>query len=172
MYRALRRAYPTWELVRDAGPARVARVIRDGGLSRVKAAQIVSMLSKVTKDFGDLSGRQLRTMPNQQLEEYLISLPGVGLKTARCVMMYSLDRDVFPVDTHCRRLIENLGLVRERLRFEYAQEPLQALVPLDIRRSLHVNAVAHGREVCIPGAERCEECVIADYCRGSKLRRK
>lgn len=171
-YRALRRAFPTWEEVRDAGTRRVSEVIRYGGLSRIKAAQIVSALRKLTSDFGDLSGRPLRAMGTTELERYLYSLPGVGLKTARCVMMYSLDRPVFPVDTHCRRLFEHLGLVRERLRFEYAQDPLQEMVPEDIRHVLHVNAVAHGRAVCIPGAERCDLCVISHLCGHRRKREK
>ena len=84
-------------------------------------------------------------MTDAPLEAYLAALPGVGLKTARCVMMYSLDRAVFPVDTHCMRLFEHLGIIEGRMRFEYAQDPLQDMVPPRIRRSLHVNAVALGR---------------------------
>jgi endonuclease III len=91
-------------------------------------------------------------------------LPGVGVKTARCVMLYSLDRKVFPVDTHSIRLFENLGIISSPLRFEYAQDPLQQLVPLDLRYSLHVNAVAHGRETCVPRAPKCDVCPIADLC--------
>lgn len=103
-------------------------------------------------------------MNTDALEAYLAGLPGVGLKTARCVMMYALDRAVFPVDTHCMRLFVNLGLMEGRMRFEYAQDLLQDAVPAEIRKPLHVNAVAHGRETCIPRFERCDRCVIADLC--------
>jgi endonuclease III len=139
-------------------------VIRDAGLSWVKARQIKALLRRLTKDFGSLSLAPLRKMNTDVLEAYLAGLPGVGLKTARCVMMYSFDRPVFPVDTHCMRLFVNLGLMGGRLRFEYAQGPLQAAVPVDIRRTLHVNAVAHGRETCIPRFERCGRCVISHLC--------
>jgi endonuclease III len=164
IYRQLRRKYPTWKAVMNATTREIERMIHDAGLSRIKARQIKGLLSRIERDFGDLSGRQLRAMSTGAVERYLASLPGVGLKTARCVMMYSLDRDVFPVDTHCMRLFDHLGIIDGRLRFEYAQDPLQDLVPTDIRRTLHVNAVAHGRETCIPGAENCAECPIRPLC--------
>ncbi|MEX2270705.1 MAG: hypothetical protein WD690_04510 [Vicinamibacterales bacterium] len=164
IYRRLRRHFGTWENVRDASVSDVQRVIREAGLSRVKARQITSLLRKITRDFGSLSAGAFRRMDTEHLERYLITLPGVGLKTARCVMLYALDRAVFPVDTHCMRLFQNLGLIRARMRFEYAQEPLQAAVPEDIRYSLHVNAVAHGRETCVAVSPRCSSCAINLLC--------
>lgn len=163
-YRRLRRRFPTWEAVKAARVAEVERVIHHAGLSRIKARQIKGMLSKIASDFGDLSGRHLRTMPTEAVELYLARLPGVGLKTARCTMMYSLDRAVFPVDTHCLRLFFNLGLISQRMRFEYAQDALQNMVPPEIRRTLHVNAVAHGRQTCVPSREQCPECVLLSVC--------
>jgi endonuclease III len=163
-YRRLRRHFGSWDRVRDARVGEIERVIRNAGLSRIKARQIKGVLTKITKDFGSLSPATFRRMSEVQVEEYLASLPGVGLKTARCVMMYSLDHPVFPVDTHCIRLFHNLGLIRERPRFEDAQNPFQSKVPIEIRHSLHVNTVAHGREICIPRSERCIECVIAHLC--------
>lgn len=164
IYRDLRRRFRSWEAVRDARLPDIERVIRDAGLSRVKARQIKTLLRRLTADFGSLSARPLRKMHTEALEAYLAGLPGVGLKTARCVMMYSLDRSVFPVDTHCMRLFVNLGLMDGRMRFEYAQDILQDAVPVEIRRTLHVNAVAHGRETCVPRLEQCDRCVIAELC--------
>jgi endonuclease III len=162
-YRKLRRAFPTWEAVRDAPTRGIERVIHDAGLSRIKARQIKAILRRITHDFGSLSGRGLRSLSPEKLEGYLASLPGVGLKTARCVMLYSFDIEVFPVDTHCMRLFQNLGLVAGPMRFEKAQDPLQAMVPAAIRYSLHVNTVAHGRATCT-AAPRCAECVIQRLC--------
>ena len=95
--------------MRDAPVRDIERVIRDAGLSRIKARQIKTLLRRLTKDIGSLSPAPLRSMNTNALEAYLAGLPGVGLKTARCVMMYALDRPVFPVDTHCMRLFVNLG---------------------------------------------------------------
>ncbi len=169
-YRDLRRSYPTWEAVRDADQECLAELIRDAGLSRIKARQIKGLLTRLSDDFGTLNGRCLRKLPTAELELYLTALPGVGLKTARCMLMYSLDRDVFPVDTHCLRLLQNLGLVEGRMRLEEAQEPLQSLVPPAIRRSLHVHAVVHGRRTCLPVAPRCNVCPIEKYCTKSRVR--
>lgn len=163
-YRDLRQRFRSWEAVRDAPLRDIERVIRDAGLSRVKARQIKTLLRRLTTDFGSLSPGSLRKMDTDALEAYLAGLPGVGLKTARCVMMYALDRPVFPVDTHCMRLFVNLGLMDGRMRFEYAQDILQDAVPVEIRKTLHVNAVAHGRETCVPRLERCDRCVIAHLC--------
>ena len=163
-FRTLRRAFRTWERVRDAPLRDLQHTIRSAGLSRIKARQIQALLRRLTVDFGSLSGHALRSMPTADLEEYLLSLPGVGLKTARCVMLYSLDRDVFPVDTHCMRLFHKLGLTPRRMRFEQAQDPLQSLVPTSIRYSLHVNTVAHGRRTCLPRAPRCGTCPIRTIC--------
>lgn len=168
IYRNLRRRFPTWEAVRDAPLREIEAVIRDAGLSRIKARQIKLLLERLTRDFGSLSPNGLRRMDTPALETYLAGLPGVGLKTARCVMMYALDRAAFPVDTHCMRLFVNLGLIEGRMRFEYAQDVLQDAVPAEIRKTLHVNTVAHGREVCIPRFEQCERCVIADLCRNRR----
>ncbi len=163
-FRRLRKEFGTWAAVRDAPLRRIQQAIQKAGLSRIKARQIREVLRRVTRDFGRLSSAPLRRLDDASLEHYLSSLPGLGIKSARCVMLYSLDRKVFPVDTHCMRLFENLGIIGSPLRFEYGQDPLQNLVPLDLRYSLHVNAVAHGRETCIPGAPHCESCVIAHLC--------
>jgi len=146
-YRKLRRAFPTWEAVRDAPTRKIERVIHDAGLSRTKARQIKSVLRKVTRDFGGLSGAGLRRLSAEDLERYPASLPGVGLKTARCVMLYSFDRDVFPVDRHCMRLFQNVGLIERRMRFEEAQNPLQEMVRhtdrVRLRRGADAEAVLH-----------------------------
>lgn len=163
-YRRLRRAFPTWEQVRDARTIKIERVIHDAGLSRIRARQIKSILHRITRDFGSLSGAGLRRLDPAVLEAYLASLPGVGLKTARCVMLYSFDVNVFPVDTHCLRLFRNIGMIDGPMRFEAAQDPLQSMVPRGIRYSLHVNAVAHGRVTCT-ASPHCAECVIRRLCR-------
>jgi endonuclease III len=163
-YNALRRRFGSWEAVRDATRSEVGSILRPAGLSRTKTAQIQGALKRISKDFGTLSGRPLKRLPDRALERYLSGLPGVGLKTARCVMMYAADRQVFPADTHCIRLFYNLGLLRSRPRMEDAQDLLQQLVPPAIRKSLHVAAVAHGQLTCVPNRPRCERCPIRELC--------
>jgi len=164
VYRKLRKAYPTWSLALKAGPAAIERVIRGGGLSNIRSKQIYRLLKRINVDGGRLTLKFLREWPDAEVEKYLTQLPGVGLKSARCVMLYSLGRKTFPVDTHTLRLFANLGLVKEKLRQDTAQVPLQELVPKRYRYKLHVNIVAHGREVCIPGRARCEACILNSLC--------
>ena len=94
-YRRLRRRFRTWEVVRDTNVANIKEVIEDAGLGRIKARQIQRLLRQITADFGTLNGAALRRMDTPSLERYLTTLPGVGLKTARCTMLYALDRPVF-----------------------------------------------------------------------------
>ena len=163
-YRALRKLFGSWERVRDARATEVQHLLKPAGLSRIKTAQIQGALRRISHDFGTLSGRPLRRLPDGALEGYLAGLPGVGLKTARCVMMYAADRRVFPVDTHCITLFCKLGLLRSRPRMEEAQDLLQPLVPPAIRKSLHVAAVAHGQQTCVPNYPKCERCPIRHLC--------
>jgi endonuclease III len=163
-YRRLRARFRTWAEVRDAPLLEIRQMIQTAGLSRIKALQIRGALRQLTKDLGGLSAASLRQLDDSSLEAYLTSLPGVGMKTARCVLLYSFDREVFPVDCNSMRLFENLGIISSPLRFEYAQDPLQCLVPSELRYSLHVNAVAHGRQTCIPGAPNCRVCPIVHLC--------
>ena len=114
--------------------------------------------------FGSLSLEETASWPDEEVENFLISLPGIAIKSAKCVMMYSLGRQVLPVDTHLRRLVERLGWVHEGLTEKRIHEQLESLVPAELRHSLHVNAIWHGRSVCRALRPRCSKCVILEAC--------
>jgi endonuclease III len=164
VYDALRAKYPSWDEVLSIGPRKLEREIRSAGLSRVRAKQIMGILRAIRKDRKALSLDFLRDMEDEAIESYLTALPGVGLKTARCVMLYSLGRKTFPVDVHTLRLFRNIGITSEKGRHDTAQDPLQNAIPKQYRYTLHINIVAHGREVCVPGRPKCETCVLAEEC--------
>ena len=149
-WRALTAAYPTWEMLLDAPEVEVANVIADGGFSRQKARWI--------------KGSLLEELDNEEAERFLCSLPGVSVKSAKCILMYSLDRQVLPVDTHVRRLSERLGLIEPGLSSKLAHEQLESKVPEEHRFNYHVNAVVHGRKVCTVLRPRCHECVVRLSC--------
>jgi endonuclease III len=163
-YRELRTTFPDWELAFQAGPIEIERIIRGAGLSRIRSEQIFGVLRHLKEKEGSLSLKFLSTWPDIEIERYLTSLPGVGLKTARCVMLYSFDRQTFPVDTHTLRLFANLGIIPKRIRHDMAQEPLQNMVPSKYRYKIHVNIVAHGRTTCIPGRPKCGSCALSSSC--------
>lgn len=143
---------------------RLAELLRDAGFSRQKARWIKRSLVMVVERFGCLSLAATSDWQDQEVEGFLTSLPGIAIKSARCVMMYSLGRKVLPVDTHLRRLCERLGWVASGLSEKRIHQELEAIVPPDQRHSLHVNAIWHGRTTCRAINPRCEACVIATDC--------
>ena len=164
VFDSLKEAFPTWQSVLDAPVEALKEVIKPAGLSNQKAPRIKAILETVKKRSGDLSLGFLEALSDTDLESFLDDLPGVGLKAARCVMMYSFDRQVFPVDTHTARICRRLGWVDASVSTKRAQKLLPPLVPPSIRRSLHVNLVLHGRAACTPSKPKCGDCCLLDLC--------
>lgn len=167
-YASLRARFPKFSQLADAQEDEIASVIAHGGLSRQKARTIRAILSSLESDFGAPTLSPLRSMTDAECEQYLESLPGIGRKTGRCVMMYSLGRDVFPVDSNCWRICRRLGWVRPT-RPDKSCSPrdmnrVQNGIPPNLRLSLHVNMVSHGRTICIPSQPRCGMCCIRSLC--------
>lgn len=168
-YSRLKQGFPTAQSLREAAAEDIAKVIADGGLSMQKAMKIKVLLEQITNDFGRPTLAPLRHMTDSQCERYLLSLYGVGKKTARCIMMYSLGRQVFPVDTHCWRVSRRLGWVR-RTRPDGSCSPsdmdrLQAKIPSALRYCLHVNMISLGREFCSSATPKCSQCPISTFCK-------
>jgi endonuclease III len=164
LFEELKSQCPDWADVLKLGKTRFRKLIRPLGLANIRTTQIFGILRKVQRDRGEVSLQFLDVMADSDVETYLTSLPGVGLKTARCVMLYSLGRQSFPVDTHTLRLFHYLGITSKRLRHDTAQDVLQALVPGRYRFKLHVNIVAHGQQTCLPRQPKCDECVVRSIC--------
>jgi endonuclease III len=165
-----KRAFPTWGTLEHTGAKRVADAIKIAGLSNQKAAHIKGILRRLRDDFGQVSLDPLRSMSTPDAEAYLLSLPGVGKKVARCVLMYSLRRSVFPVDTHVLRVMKRLGLADPNLSRAKSHDTLQAMIPPRVRFQLHVNLVKLGRETCVDLRPKCPQCVLADRCLTSPMR--
>lgn len=153
-----------WSCFRDLEEARVMSILGPGGMATVKRRRLIDQLDRIVREFGRATLEPLRMMTTGEAERFLTSLPGVGPKTARCVLLYSLDRPVFPVDSHCLRVLGRLGFASPDLDRKAAHDVLQASVPPDIRHELHVNLVHHGRALCKPGEPLCGGCPILDQC--------
>jgi len=163
-YADLRKRLPTWDDVADAPLPVLARAIRRGGLGPTKAVRIRAML-RATREAGmPLDDRDFTRMPDEELWDTLLALPGVGPKTAACVLLFSLDRPYFPVDTHVHRVAKRLGLVPPRANAVATQAAFQASVPEADMYQLHMNLIRHGRAVCVAQRPRCSECVLRDLC--------
>jgi endonuclease-3 len=159
-YRGLREALGDWETIRDAPVEEVIDAIRPGGLANTKAPRIQQVLRELGDDI-DLEW--LRTAPRRVAIEYLTALPGVGRKTAACVMIFAFGRPEIPVDTHVHRVGGRLGLFRERASFEEAHNEMLAITDPDDAYELHMNLIYHGRAVCRP-RPRCGECTLRRMC--------
>jgi len=159
-YERLRERFPTWEEVRDAPVDGVIDAIRPGGLANTKAPRIQEVLRQL-QDHPDLDW--LENAPRTEAVDFLTSLPGVGRKTAACVLIFSFDRPEIPVDTHVYRVGGRLGLFREGASFEEAHDEMLRVVDPDDAYELHINLIRHGREVCRP-RPRCDACALRRMC--------
>lgn len=153
-----------WERLLSTPELGALRVMESGGMARVKLARLRAQFEQLRERFGRVTLEPLRHMSTEEAEGVLRSLPGVGPKVARCVLLYSFDRDVFPVDSHCHRVLSRLGFLPTAVHVKAGHDFLQDLVPPPIRRSLHVNLVRHGRDTCTPGVPRCLDCPLLSLC--------
>jgi len=160
---SLRTAFPSWEDVVRAPTRVVADAIRSGGLADTKAPRIQAILREVAErgafDLSFLAG-----LSDDEARAELMSLPGVGPKTAAVVLSFSLGRDAMPVDTHVHRVTRRLGLVPQKASAERADRILHDLVPEGLRTPLHVALIRLGREICKAPTPRCAICPLKDIC--------
>lgn len=161
----LRRAFPTWEQVKEAPEADVIEAIRPAGLANQKGPRIQGVLRQIEAESGELSLDFLRDLPTDQAKQWLLRFKGVGPKTASIVLLFSLDKPAFPVDTHIHRLSGRLGLRPEPMTAAKAHDHLAQLFPPETYYDVHLNLIRHGREVCNARQPRCQACVLTDLCR-------
>jgi len=173
-YARLRSRFDGWDEVASAPLAEVEEAIRPGGISKVKSKRIQQILQVIAKETGGLDIGFLERAPREQALEFLESLPGVGRKTAACVLLFSYDRPELPVDTHVYRVSSRLGLIRPKAPFEEAHRELLDLVGDDPAAvyEVHVNMLRHGRRLCQAQRPLCEACPLLRLCPyGQEIRR-
>ena len=160
----LKERYGTWADITDANVNELAAVIRPAGLGNIKAARIQSVLHELNRRHGSMDLAFLNDLPLMQAREMLRTLPGVGPKTAACVLLFACDLPALPVDTHVHRVTKRLGLIGATDSAERAHDALEALVPAEDVYDFHVTVIAHGRQVCQARRPRCEMCVLQKHC--------
>ena len=160
----LKRVFSGWQAILEAPAGQVEEAIRPGGLAPTKSLRINAMLAEILKRRGSFDLSLLREMPLDEAEAWLASLPGVGPKTAAVVLLFSLGRPAFPVDTHVHRVLRRLGLVASGASATQAQAMWEPrLAPEDVY-PFHMYLIVHGRRTCVARRPRCPECSLWQRC--------
>ncbi len=172
-YQRLVATFPTWEEVRDAPTDEVASAIKSAGLSNIKAPRIQGALLLLTEQQQKQGGTQslsdylydeLTKRTPEQAWHYLQNMPGVGPKTAACVLMFNLGRAIMPLDTHVFRTSRRLGLIGPKVSVDQAHTIFAKMTPPEWVYPLHVNLIRHGRQVCHAQRPTCGLCPLYKAC--------
>ena len=160
----MQRRYPTWDAVLAAEPAALVESIRAGGLANQKRPRIQQVLARIRAERGGWDLSFLSELPLEEAKAWLRALPGVGPKTAACVLMFALGRPALPVDTHVYRVSRRLGLIGPKVTEAAAHAALEALVPAEDTYAFHVALIKHGRHTCTARAPACAAGPLNDVC--------
>jgi endonuclease-3 len=171
-YDRLVKRFPSLPALAAARPPELEEAIRVGGLARAKAKSILGALARIREERGSYSLDFLRGRPLSEARAYLTSFPGVGVKTANILLLFSFGMPAFPVDTHVLRVTKRLGLVPGASTLAKAALSLEPHVRAGDHGPLHLNLIRLGREVCRPRNPLCAECPLLAVCPEGKRRTK
>lgn len=160
----LKARYPDWQSVIHAGADELAASIRTAGLADTKSQRIIEILRIIHDDFHEYSIRKLAEYNPNDMRKYLLDLPGVGAKTAACVMLFDFKLPAFPVDTHIERVTKRFGVSGQKLSPAEISSMLEGIIPPSRFLGGHVNIISHGRAVCHSRKPDCKNCVLSEKC--------
>lgn len=169
-FERLKARFPSWESVAGAGAEALEDAVRPAGLAPTKARRILKILEIVRGDFGAYSIAELAKRGRDEARRYLTALPGVGEKTAACVLMFDMDLPAFPVDTHVSRVCRRVGFVSEKASPDDICELMEREVPPGRYLGGHVNIIEHGRAVCSARKPLCGACPLTALCNTGRER--
>ncbi len=169
-FERLKGRFPTWEAVRDAPTQEVIDAIRPAGLANQKGPRIQDSLRYLTETQDNISLDHLADMPIEDAKRWLTAIKGIGPKTAAIILLFSMNKPAFPVDTHIHRVTKRLGLIGPRTSREKAHDDLEEIVPQQDFYAFHLQVIQHGREVCHARNPRCDACVLQADCDDFKSR--
>ncbi|MFQ5744218.1 MAG: endonuclease III domain-containing protein [Acidobacteriota bacterium] len=155
--------FDNWGSVARAPASRIASAIQSGGLQQVKARRIKELLRQVKQERGSYDLDNLRALEMPEVRRRLSRYKGLGAKSINCVLLFSLGRPAFPVDTHVHRVLRRIGVL-ETADLSRANREIQEEAPARLAYPLHMNVIRHGREVCTARRPRCDSCVLEDLC--------
>ena len=162
----LRKRFGSWEGVRDAPTAEVEQAIENVNWPEVKAPRIQAIMRQITEERGNLDLSFLCELPVAESSAWLNRFEGVGPKTTACVLLFSCEQPILPVDVHVHRVSGRLGLIGKKVTADAAHSLLQALLPNDSRAiyNFHKGLLRHGQRLCVYDRPRCSKCMLTDLC--------
>jgi len=160
----LKKAFPSWESILKADPRKIQKAIHSGGLPGIKARRIKHVLREIKRRRGRLSIDFLRDIPAEDAMDFLRSIKGIGPKTASVLLIFRFNKPIMPLDTHNLRVAKRLGIIPQKMSSEKAHKLMNKLVPDKEKKSLHINFIIHGRNVCTARNPRHEECILKNLC--------
>ncbi len=163
-FRQLCARYTTWDAVLDADLAELTDTIRVGGLANIKAARIQNTLRAIIERRGALNLDFLRDLSLDEARRWLTALPGIGPKTAGCVLCFACDQPAMIVDTHIHRVAKRVGMIGPSVSADAAHYLLEAVVPPEDAYQFHVSVLLHGRQICHAQRPKCEQCPLTELC--------
>jgi len=163
-YQNLKQKYDSWEEVAEIPKNKIEKIIRVAGLGKQKSETIKKLLTSLQKNHKNVNLQYVRKMSDEDILKELTSIKGIGVKTASCVLLFSLDRNVCPVDTHVHRTLNRIGLVKTKTP-DKTFELINKSIPTGIAHQFHTNLIKLGREICKPGKPLCSVCPLKTDCR-------
>jgi endonuclease-3 len=165
-YRAfinLKDKFDNWDEVAGQSRFKIEKQIKIAGLGKQKSGAIKNFLSSVRKEKGKVSLNYLKNFSNDEILTVLTKYDGVGVKTASCVLLFSLKRNICPVDTHVHRTLNRIGIVNTRTP-DKTFLAIKDKIPEGIAHSFHTNLIRLGREICKPAKPNCSVCPLLKVC--------
>jgi endonuclease III len=163
-YDALQAQYDSWQCVADAPEAEIINVIRPAGLANQKGPRIQKALQRIWAEQGAYNIDFLLDLPLDEARDWLVSLDGVGPKTAAIVLCFGFGLPAFPVDTHIHRVSKRLGFLPEKISADKAHPVMEAIVPPEAYYAFHIYLIRHGRDTCRARKPACDRCPLVDHC--------
>ena len=162
-FQNLKENYSSWEEVAKLTPSKIEKLIKVAGLGKQKSRAIKNFLSTLLKEEGSISLDYLRKKKDEEILDELVSFPGVGVKTASCVLLFSLRKNFCPVDTHVHRTTNRIGIVKTSSP-DKTFVILNKNMPDGIAHQFHTNLIRLGREICKPTKPACTICPLLKIC--------
>jgi len=163
-FRRLKEKFPCWEMALEAGAKEIEEAIRPGGLSHQKAQRILKILGWLKENYNSFNLDFICSLPVDVAMELLLSLKGVGIKTASVVLLFSCGHPLFPIDTHIYRVLKRLAIIPPKMSAEKAFYLLAVRIPGNKAMSLHLNIIKFGRSVCQARNPKCQQCFLNTLC--------